>query len=480
MKTKLNLLLICYVFCLNLISCKEEDTTPPEITLTAPISNDTVRNEIEIKFDVKDNQDMAYVEVFANDSLLGKVNYPDSSLKWNTLKSNDGNYTIRCKAYDKSGNIKEDENKITVENFLVKGDIAELFGAEYNLLITDSLGNALVKTTFKSNDKFILKPATFYDESTINIVWFNKNGVYRSIQGLMNIKRGFTFNFGSKPVTNTPEVVKVHLKKTDISFSEVIISTDGGVRTLNSLADTVTPTHLNYSSGHDILIQVFKQDTKFYKFFPINNNEHVYIDLTEVNLPMEKKTISFPPNHTGSCLLTGLTKSTDSYNQYYLYNYVANYAENKVDVYFPASFNQINSFVGFSDNTPLIHYNSMNKGEIPSTCEPLNITPHIQSSKADNFLMTLDGEADNFTLAYKFNNDEFLNIFSTTNLTKFKFPDLATIYSDQTLDITKFILKSITFNKVNDMPKDKYLNSYIYPETYLIPWKKSQSKYIEF
>jgi hypothetical protein len=471
-------IVICCLFSFNLLSCKEEDLTPPELSLTTPHLNDTLRNEIEIAFDAKDNEALSYVEVYANDSLLGTVNPPLNSFKWNSLEVNDGEYVISCKAFDKSGNSKEDEKTITIENALIKGDISELFGAEYNLLVTDSLGNALAKTTFKTNDKFILKPTTFYNKSTINIIYFLKGATNRSIHGYLNVKRGFNFSYGSRPITNTPNIVNVHIKKTDISFSEINISTDGAIRVLNSLNDTVTPTQLNYSHGHDILVQLFNQGSKLYKFFPINNNQHVLIDLSEVNLPMEKKTINFPANHTGSCLLTGVTKSTDITNQYYLHNYVGNYYDDKVDVYYPLGFNGINSFIGCYDKTTMSHYNNMIKGEIPQTFEPLSINYQMQNSQATDFSMTLNGVADYYILAYKYNNNEFLNIYSTTNLTKFKFPDLATIYSDPTLAISKFILKDITFNKINDMPQDKYLNSYIYPESYLIPWKKSQSKYI--
>ena len=83
------------------------DTTPPVVTLAAPLNNATVRGTTTITANASDNVGVARVEFYAAGTLLSATNVAPYSYTWDTTSVTDGWYTLTAKAYDAAGNATQ-------------------------------------------------------------------------------------------------------------------------------------------------------------------------------------------------------------------------------------------------------------------------------------------------------------------------------------------------------------------------------------
>lgn len=459
--------LVCLILFSN--SCKEEDNTPPAISIVSPVLNDTVWSEVEIKFDATDNDGVSYVEVFANDSMVAKVS-GQNTYKLNTLALKEGNNLIKCKVYDKNGNVKEDSRNIVVRNTIMTFEAGFLQG-EFNLLITDSLGNTLVKTTFKSEDKLSLKPIIPSSHKSMNIFIFNKNVDSGVMYGFLNVKRGYHFNYAKYPNTGATSMVKVHLSNSTTSFSSMLLSTDKGAQFISNLTDTASGMNFAYTPGSKFYSMIRKPGGSFFKLFDITG-EHLTLDMNEINSPMLKKTFSLPDGYSGSYLiLLGNNLQANPANMFFLNNDYSSF--NSLDLFYPAGFEKYHVVLGIRSQNKSKSFSVL--GQIPDKLEFINTSVQVKNSSILNFDMTLSGEGDFYTIWFvNPNTNKTIQILSTTNITKFNMPDLGSIFQDNTLKVNEFVLRNLNISKVNSA-KSNYLNPYINMSGEVNPWTKYSS-----
>ena len=133
-------LLVPFIFLIYL-SCedkKEEDTTPPTVSITSPQDGSTVSDSITITCISSDDEGIEKVELWVSGVKTSVIdNTEPYSLQWSTTTLEDGNYTIIVRSYDLSGNITDSEPIIlTVYNTPTE---VILWGESYSIINTDFL-----------------------------------------------------------------------------------------------------------------------------------------------------------------------------------------------------------------------------------------------------------------------------------------------------------------------------------------------------
>jgi len=117
---------------------KEEDTTPPTVTITSPQDGSTVSDSITITCMSSDNEGVEKVELWVNGVSTGVSDDTEPySFVWNTMTLEDGSFTIIVRSYDLSGNTTDSEPIVlTVHNTPTE---VTLWGVVYSVEDTDSL-----------------------------------------------------------------------------------------------------------------------------------------------------------------------------------------------------------------------------------------------------------------------------------------------------------------------------------------------------
>jgi len=117
------LYLIIPIILLIYLSCedkREEDTTPPTVTITSPQTNSTVSEIVTITCMSSDNEGVEKVELWINGVSNGLIDETEPySFEWNTQLIENGSYTIIIRSYDINQNVTDSSPIIlNVENSL--------------------------------------------------------------------------------------------------------------------------------------------------------------------------------------------------------------------------------------------------------------------------------------------------------------------------------------------------------------------------
>jgi len=101
---------------LIIFSCEDDkDTTPPEVTITAPSSGSTVNEVVNVTCMATDNKEVSKVELWVDGVNTGLTDDTEPySFQWNTTKYNDGDHTLIVRGYDTSEN-EGDSPPVTVK-----------------------------------------------------------------------------------------------------------------------------------------------------------------------------------------------------------------------------------------------------------------------------------------------------------------------------------------------------------------------------
>lgn len=93
------------------------ESDSPTVTWLNPNDSDVVSGDVTLRVEVTDNDDVDYVEFFAEANSLGSVSAPAATdqyaLIWNSLSA-DGVVTLKAVAYDEAGNQTDPPKEITV------------------------------------------------------------------------------------------------------------------------------------------------------------------------------------------------------------------------------------------------------------------------------------------------------------------------------------------------------------------------------
>jgi Leucine-rich repeat (LRR) protein len=109
----------------------EEDTTPPTVSISSPVSGQTVNEIITITVTTQDNEGISKVEFFIDDSLVLTDIESPYEYEWNTTHYDNSEHIVKVISYDNSENSTESE-----PIFLIVLNTVELWGEYYSLQTT--------------------------------------------------------------------------------------------------------------------------------------------------------------------------------------------------------------------------------------------------------------------------------------------------------------------------------------------------------
>lgn len=103
------------------------DFTPPEAIITDPTNDDILKGDVLITVDASDDYGIAEVEFYINDVFKFKDTAPEYSWLWDTTDGHypDGQYSIKIRVKDLSGNEDSDEVIVTLDNEIIPPQIVK-------------------------------------------------------------------------------------------------------------------------------------------------------------------------------------------------------------------------------------------------------------------------------------------------------------------------------------------------------------------
>ena len=115
---KLIIFVILFLGCEDTKSPTESDTPPPPendgptIIVESPTPGQTLSGEVLISVTTQDNDGIAKVEFFINDSLYFADNESPYEYTWNTLSEINGTFDINIVSYDSLSNSSESNSSL--------------------------------------------------------------------------------------------------------------------------------------------------------------------------------------------------------------------------------------------------------------------------------------------------------------------------------------------------------------------------------
>jgi len=125
--------LLCVLF-LIYWGCEEEieeDTTPPTVSISSPVSGQTVNEIVTITVTTQDNEGISKVEFFIDDSLVLTDIESPYEYEWNTIHYDNSEHIVKVISYDNVDNSTESEPIL-----LIVLNTVELWGEYYSLQTT--------------------------------------------------------------------------------------------------------------------------------------------------------------------------------------------------------------------------------------------------------------------------------------------------------------------------------------------------------
>ncbi len=95
------------------------DTTPPTVTLTAPMPGATVSGITAVSANASDNVGVDHVDFIKNGAIIGADATAPYSINWDTTTTANGTYGMTAKAYDASGNFTSSSAITVIVNNVV-------------------------------------------------------------------------------------------------------------------------------------------------------------------------------------------------------------------------------------------------------------------------------------------------------------------------------------------------------------------------
>ena len=142
--------LLLFVF----ITCEEEqDTTPPTVSISSPVSGQTVNDVVTITVITEDNEEISKVEFFIDDNqVFSDISHP-FQYDWNTRDyDNNTEYIIKVISYDSSDNSTiSTPITLTVYNWVKFITTYEFGGEEYGRGVKESNQGYVVGVQTYSN-----------------------------------------------------------------------------------------------------------------------------------------------------------------------------------------------------------------------------------------------------------------------------------------------------------------------------------------
>jgi hypothetical protein len=467
----MNLRALSYFFLISLIilSCKKDGQTEadkpdldlPNLTVTGFALNDTIRNTVKVDIKGSDSKGLKSLEIFVNDSLFASSPDTAFSVEWNTLKSPDGNYTVKMVATDKSGNKKELSAKVVVSNALARIRAGLLVGHTHDTsdyYITDSSGKLVGSAKFVKNQhtqgELKIYPKSAYTGQTINLMRVSKSANFpQIIEYFIGLKRGEQFDYSPAPVKykNETPVGPIPATLLNIPAHDIIcISSDRG-----SMAYPLpwgAKLQLNYYPSSKAFVQIENGNQARHKFFDLPAGvSELSFDLAKANETSVAKNITLPAESQNAYIMAYFHPKPGFVENYVLAD--KKFSGSTTRVFYPDTLKlPVKGIVQYSHNN--INYSQYHYTELPDKLPSANFSLQVKKSQPANFEADMSGDFDYYRIlfankVYVPNDQTYTEIlvYATPGNERFDFPNLDTDFGIPGFNLSSFKLRHVEFNK---------------------------------
>jgi len=525
------------------LSCdepKEEDTTPPTVSIQSPISSSTVGEIITIQVSSEDNKGILKVDFYIDDLFVHSDSLSPYEYLWNTTEYEDGNYVIKVISYDLSENDTESQPipvTINNQNFLPtnNGIISIIFkngGLEilWNKSSDSDFGQYLVEKSIEQS--FSNSNLVFYSDNINDTIYFDEFidplGIqyYRLIVhdtlGLKNISE--VYSSSPDPIPDPVDVISVSYDTSSMiiqweeseedDFSEYVLYRSTGDSSNYSSITIITDIHTTlYSINEFDPLQVNYFRVSVYDTLGQYSIGNYYtndidsppnsVDITSVTYTLDEMTIQweeYVPNLSRILIRTPIGTVNDFVSYELLYSetengvrtVVSSITDQSVLSYSITDFDPTHKnwfWVRVNDYWGLTSIGSGMTNSIdlpPSPVDVVSVT-YDTSEMVVTWEQSTDDDFSSYKLYYsstEFGTQELIESFTDISTTLFSISDFDPTYENWFWVVVKDYWGLITVgqgltNEIEDPPSSVTLYPIIFQNNeFIITW--SQNNDVDF
>lgn len=436
----LSTLLLVFVFIWGCENATEPDTTPPQVSISSPVNNASVRDSVTIRATGADNKGIIRVEFLIDGVSISSVTKSPFEIQWDTKQVPNGNHNLQCKAVDNSGNETLSETVlVTVSNYLFKATFTNNWveaDEQCIIFISDMDGNVLSEKTFSGNESFEmflddgLNKSLVNNITKINVSTVVGNQYYYQIRTNLSIPVGASWTWKGYPSTDYENPNTVELNFQNVPEHEgYVLSSKWSYRSSASGTLSIPYSYNFYETPMDI----------YFKLNTINNGVR-YVWLNDVvsgsrqddlsnMINANEKTINMNGANGYRKYLYGISNPGHRYEGRYSldYGYDNENSVNSVKVYYPDnSFTDYRTSLYLYDeigNQDKFYYQSV-YGDIPNTFTKINADFDFVNTSYDNFEISANGDFIEMRSSWSDDNYNYWDLYCDDATLKYKLPNL--------------------------------------------------------
>ncbi len=209
------------------------DTTPPVVTLTAPVNGATVRGTVALTATATDNVAVTGVQYQLDGKNLGGVITgagPAYSFSWDTTAAANGPHTLAAIASDAAGNTAKSSISVTVSNAIgspvisaVSAGTPTSSGATITWTTDQASNSQVAYGTISSYGSLSALNSTLVTSHSVTLTGLATSTTYfykvqsQSAQGGLGTSGGFTFTTAAAAALGSQPLLQMHLDRTEVS-----------------------------------------------------------------------------------------------------------------------------------------------------------------------------------------------------------------------------------------------------------------------
>lgn len=430
----------------------QEDTTPPQVSISSPVTGSTVRDTVLIKALAADDEGIQSVAFFVDGELLATVESEPYETEWITNDYSNGLHQLQCKATDDSDNEALSESiDVTVANSLFMANFTsnwlQLYDGNKIIFISDSAGNVLGEETFLLDNTVEILPdedvTTVPDEISVTTVSRNDYdwGTYVNITTNHRIPVGTSWTWKGPKVFidwGNPE------GNVDLNFLSVpdhsgfIISSLWNLRRSYSWTLGSSLTFDLYESPVDLFMRVNTiDDGPAYRWLDDAQANNSYeVDLSSLESLSSSQVTLSDVMADGYVWSYGYPEPGNRYEGRYNFDYqrLRDTVLTTLDVYYPPTgFTDFRTGILFFEDLDNLGFNDSwyqaTYGAIPGAFEKIDADFDFISQTPDEFQILTSGEFDQIFSYWSYDDDNnnmryrWL-VYAPADLDSYSLPDL--------------------------------------------------------
>jgi hypothetical protein len=323
-----------------------KDTVAPKVSFTNLKDGGDVWSTVSVSVTATDNDGVEKVDIYIDGTLTSTLTAGPFDLSWDSKTVTDGTHTIKAVVADKSGNVTEKLISVTVKNVLVTINIAadQLTESQRGFIfLSDENGKLITSVEYKNGDGTIaLKNGDFSGANfflTEAVITTDNSETSSEIYTFSKMERGKSWVLvkSAKPAVY---VGTATLNYSNASKYERYTLITNGQVTRGVTANVTSSNMLIKKSPSKVFVTKYESN----KDYP--TSYHIYsgivtgsnnIDLSLLNTPMTKSTITLPAGSTGSFIRLYASPTLDSFDEIYPMDAFFKDSDLSYDFYYPDS-----------------------------------------------------------------------------------------------------------------------------------------------